>query len=292
METLENIQKYYAFYLESKSITKTSHNFNKCTKYLKKWFIENNLSYPNENFNKKVSLNSSYFRNIDCQNKAYILGFIYADGCLHKRRRIPNGAEGLSLSFNIKITDREILEFIKKELNYGGILGFNPKANFLAPNGKNYERAEQIRISITSLELCRDLINLGVLSNKSNKEMNMPNIPSEFIPHFIRGYFDGDGSISLAIKQLKYRVSCRARVSFCCNSKIFLEEIQKYLKLSNINSSLSGLSRNNYTLHISEYSENIIKFCKYLYTDSKFYLKRKNDKFIAHYNSNIIDKIG
>lgn len=52
----------------------------------------------------------------------------------------------------------------------------------------------------------------------------MPNIPKELIRHFIRGYFDGDGSacFSYATKLNKHRT---LRISFCCGSKQFLEDI-------------------------------------------------------------------
>ena len=42
-----------------------------------------------------------------------------------------------------------------------------------------------------------DLHNLGVVENKTYKELHIPKqIPNELIKHFIRGYFDGDGSLN------------------------------------------------------------------------------------------------
>ena len=59
---------------------------------------------------RTYTLDEKYFDKIDSQNKAYILGFIYADGSINK------GCLNITLSNK----DVEILEFIKDELKYSG----------------------------------------------------------------------------------------------------------------------------------------------------------------------------
>ncbi|MFQ5405560.1 MAG: LAGLIDADG family homing endonuclease [Candidatus Micrarchaeia archaeon] len=44
--------------------------------------------------------------------------------------------------------------------------------------------------------MCEDLIQLGCLTRKSNR-FSFPTVPSSFLKHFVRGYFDGDGSIMI-----------------------------------------------------------------------------------------------
>ena len=60
------------------------------------------------------TLDENYFDSIDNPNKAYIIGFIYADGSINLKRNL--------LTICISEKDLEILEFIKKELNYSGII--------------------------------------------------------------------------------------------------------------------------------------------------------------------------
>ena len=71
------------------------------------------------------------------------------------------------------------------------------------------------------------LVNLGIKENKSHLDYKIPNIDENFINSFILGYFDGDGCIT--IKSTGYSV-----VSICCNSRLFLEDVQKYLNKLNI----------------------------------------------------------
>ena len=61
--------------------------------------------------NRKYNVNDNYFDVIDNQNKAYILGFLYADGCNYK-----NGY----FKIDLQEEDKNMLEVFKKELNFEG----------------------------------------------------------------------------------------------------------------------------------------------------------------------------
>ena len=95
---------------------------------------------------------------------------------------------------------------------------------------------------------------------------------------FIRGYFDGDGYIT--IKSTGYSV-----VSFCCNSKVFLENLKLYLESKNIICRNVVCERNSfrkkpiYILYLSK-RENQLKFQNFIYSDKEIYLTRKYNKFM------------
>ena len=95
---------------------------------------------------------------------------------------------------------------------------------------------------------------------------------------FIRGYFDGDGCIT--IKSTGYSV-----VSFCCNSKLFLENLKVYLESKNIIcrnivcEQGSSRKRPIYILYLSK-RENQLKFQNFIYSDKEIYLIRKYNKFM------------
>lgn len=290
---MENdIIKYYNFYLENKSIAKTAKHFNKCTKYLKKWFVENNFKYPLDNFNRKNNLNDKYFDNIDNQNKAYIVGFIYADGCIASRTRRKNDIN-YTLSFNLKENDIEILNFIKNELESNCKLYYKKEEFFIAPSGKEYLRNPQYSLSISCNYLCKRLLELGVYTKKSKKELNIPKLDNILIKHFIRGYFDGDGCVSLSKQFYKNSIYKKCSVNFTCNSINFLKEISNILQMNNIACGISSKKYNNtYTLKISQNKENLKLFFNYLYNDANFFLKRKYNKFCAHFYSDVKIKQG
>ena len=76
MESRENVQEYYNFYVNNRSLKKTSKHFHKCGKYLKRFFIHYGFEYPLKDFNKKHTYNENYFKIIDTEAKAYFLGYI------------------------------------------------------------------------------------------------------------------------------------------------------------------------------------------------------------------------
>jgi hypothetical protein len=109
---------------------------------------------------------------------AYVLGFFAADGNMIKNRR---GAHFVSFYS----TDEELLEMVR------GVMGSTHKIGF-----RIYPPPWKIgyKIQIGSKQLFNDLIGLGMTPNKS-LTLKFPDIPAEFFPHFVRGYFDGDGCI-------------------------------------------------------------------------------------------------
>jgi len=133
------------------------------------------------------TLNESYFEIIDTQDKAYFLGLTVADGNISKK--LPNRQQVLKLG----LIDKEPLEVFAKYLETN-------KKIYTIDNSKNKSRYSQktsYRLDITSQKICDDLANLGVLPNKTFNE-NIPNIPDNLFHHFVRGFFDGDGSVFLA----------------------------------------------------------------------------------------------
>ena len=129
-----------------------------------------------------------YFDNIDSYAKAYIVGFIAADGALVK------GKTTTTLTITVKYEDRAVLEFIKSEIkNEHKLLEITRPSSY----DKN-KIIHHIRYYISDVNIINSLNKLGIYTNKSLTIGNIiTNIPMEFRDAFIIGYFDGDGSISI-----------------------------------------------------------------------------------------------
>lgn len=207
---------------------------------------------------KKYSLNEEYFKIIDTPEKAYILGFTAADGCLYKN--------STRFGYCLAETDLEILEFIKQELNSEAPI----KIRNNTKGAKN--RKPQALLRISSQPLKDDLKTLGLRERKTFLSSPIPEIP--YKNAFILGYFDGDGHIG--IKSGKYK-----RASFTNGDNTILRSIQEEL----LNSGVGKLnlyhrpSINSWVLETA--NQAIIKKLKlYLYDNSSsFYLKRKYNLF-------------
>lgn len=118
---------------------------------------------------------------------AYILGYIFADGSI--------GAQKRSVRFQLNSDDKNAVQFVKEELKVRGGLHHSPG---------NGSTRESIYVDLNSVIIVQRLIELGVHPRKTFRNDPFPNVPDKYLPHFIRGYFDGDGCVSISKKN-----SCR-----------------------------------------------------------------------------------
>lgn len=138
------------------------------------------------------SRNSSVFEKIDTEEKAYWLGFLYADGY------VSSNTNNIELA--LKESDKGHIEKFKKFI--GGNNKISKKTVVL--NGNKYNA---YRICFRDKKMKRDLIKKGCVPNKS-LILKFPNnniVPYHLMKHFLRGYWDGDGSLIFTNKT--YRIS-------------------------------------------------------------------------------------
>lgn len=187
--------------------------------------------------------NELYFNQINTKEKAYWLGFLYADGCVHSN----------SYEISINITDKEHVEKFQKAL---GALHHK----IVETQDKRFEKAKTLyQFSIRDEQLHKDLIKWGCIPQKTKILLKIPNIPKDYISHFIRGYFDGDGSLHWLKGTNNYRIS------FTSGSKNFLEEVLKELQLSNL--SIQKSNNEAYYIQISGRRQ-VVSVLNYMYKDS------------------------
>lgn len=151
---------------------------------IKRILKEENV-YNDKRTAKKYYGDFDCFHVIDSPEKAYWLGFISADGCVVPPRKNGGGA---CVKIRLHPKDRSHLEAFIHFLNSN--LEIKDRVNSGFSEGQPC-----IDLEINSLEMVNDLINLGVVPAKSSI-LKPPKINKEFVFDYIRGYFDGDGSIS------------------------------------------------------------------------------------------------
>ena len=104
------------------------------------------VGYSNKYNRVRAKFNERYFKEIDTPEKAYILGFIAADGCVYRN----------TLSIEVAEKDKSVLEFIKSQF------GFDKELDTNIRKGKVY-----CKIRITSSRLKNDLNRLGITERKT-----------------------------------------------------------------------------------------------------------------------------
>jgi hypothetical protein len=226
--------------------------------------------------NRKYSLDVDFFKKIDTEDKAYWLGFLYADGCITDK----------SVNILINQNDIEILEKFKKSIQYSGIIEIrNDKINYGKKYGIKISKTAKVRIG--SVELREDLIKLGCFQRKTFilKFPTREQVPNHLIHHFIRGYFDGDGCVYNR-KYIAKDGKLRGFVSITSTNNM-LNGIKEYL-INNFK--INPTSINIY--HRKEHKEgiSILTICSinsmkifrdFIYLDSNLYLNRKKEKFYS-----------
>lgn len=207
------------------------------------------------------SVNQNYFEKIDTEPKAYFLGLMYADGCIHSTN--PR------MLISLQEEDKYILELFKEELEFNGYLYFKP-----CENTKN-----QFTLEITSQKLKDNLINLGCIPKKS-LILKFPNnfqVPNELLHHFIRGYFDGDGSVGITDRLINGKEYKEQFIQFI-GSNNFIDGLSKELDfLTKFNTSSTN-NENNKQIAIKSKLD-FIRMYEFLYKDATIYLHRKYNKF-------------
>ena len=222
----------------------------------------------NTRLKNRYILDENYFDCIDTESKAYILGFIYADGFV--------GDEKFN-NIVIAVNDLEILEFIAKEFKFTGNIRKTKKGGF--ENSKcGYS------LNFSSKIMASRLREIGLYPNKSLTIDTLPQIDKKLVRHFIRGYFDGDGSIVLSHNTSYYKaidgVIKYIYPTYCfmiLGTKGFLEEIIKesefnYAKIHNTKSEKIKCIK----INAKKEFNNIFK---YLYDNSTIKLQRKYNKW-------------
>ena len=202
--------------------------------------------------------NEKFFDVIDTEEKAYWLGFLYADGC------IANDTHYMSLV--LSISDKEHL------------IEFNKHIKSTYPI--KIEREKYVKLKISNKHIGNSLINKGCIPKKSLilEFPNLSQVPKFLIRHFIRGYFDGDGYVSKNYYNAKLSI---------VSTKAFCESVQTILHEDvGINASIYTCHKNELTttrtLQISGRNQ-IRKFLDYIYNDANLYLQRKYDIYQSLY---------
>lgn len=224
-------------------------------------FCSRTLKFSNRNNpNTKYNINDNYFNTIDCPEKAYLLGWIASDGHIGKR------------GFRISIHQRDINTLT---LLRNLICKDVPIKKFTT------ESSEMCSFEINSQQISRDLCNLlSIKPGKKDNTVGFPCIDVIYITYFIRGYFEGDGSVNDPdCSKFNY-----IKGNIRSNSDIMLNGILNYCNL-NCKITCNMISLSNKVMY---------KFMSFIYSDrldltldrklkrfNKW--KNKNEKF-ARYN--------
>lgn len=210
---------------------------------------------------KRQYFNENFFESIDSEIKAYLLGFLFADGYVNIRRN------NTSYRFGVEVSEKDnniLYLFIQYIYPYSNICIRKPRTR------KGFMCARQNYIEMHSTKLVKDLIKNGCIENKSTKQLYIPKMEYHLIKHFIRGYFDGDGCAYIRNNIVEFSITSKT-----CN---LLNEFKNYFNENGIEIHLNyQKTEDKYTLKTTN-KHFTPKIYRLLYNDANFYFKRKFKK--------------
>ena len=242
----------------------------KCTKdYILEIWSKHGLKGKSR---RKYRVDLTYFETINSPDKAYFLGFIAADGCI---RRPINGP--LALAVKVSSKDEEVLvkflRCLKSDMPISHVRYKTPWKGVIK---------EASFVNIISEKICGDLAEFNIVERKTEKYEPV-SLTDDLMPHFIRGYFDGDGTV--------YKLGAKSgdhpghyRFAICVNERTG-RFFQSYLEDKGIRCSLvEDKGSSIFQLRIGDRLSKQ-KFIKLIYDDSEGLCltrkKRLSDQFMA-----------
>lgn len=216
---------------------------------------------------RQYRLDETFFQTIDTEEKAYWLGFLYADGAVY------SNAKGYMFHLTLANKDLAMVEAFRVSLKTDIPI-------------HHFEKRKQSGLFVWSKRLYQDLVRLGCGPCKS-MTLQWPKddqVPPHLLRHFVRGFFDGDGTVTFNRKNTRVEVKIISSLAFCQAYDQFLRSVigdeTRYhgviclSKVGNLPYSTVGFG--TYKAVTDMYA--------FLYTGATLYLERKKRVFERYFD--------
>lgn len=231
-------------------------------RWMKQMGIERKVIGSDTRPNALYSLDSHFFDRIDTAEKAYVLGFITSDSHVSKDNMIMFTQSSLEEDILFKIRDALHSNHpIRDKMSTGYSGQYKPKLL------KTY--------SVHSDILCNRLREMGLTNNKSvdfDIDRMLPFVPKEFERDFVRGMFDGDGSIRI------YKYSYFPKHTYHLGLTGLKKTCDYVQEVFGLNTKMADEGNGIYTV-VSACRKDIVRIGHYMYDDATIYLDRKKETF-------------
>ena len=246
----EDVRVMYDMYINGLTSDEISdrYGFNRASLY--NLFKKYHFVLDNDRL-RPYDVDDFYFDKIDTPNKAYILGFLWADG--HNKT-----SKGI-VEMRLQERDKHILEDISAEMK-------NNRPLYLVKE-RRLNHQNTYRICITSRRISDTLLHRGMCSNKTYILQWPTELDEAFISHFLRGFTDGDGHID------KNELSWAGTEMMLCKIKeILLDKFGIEAKVYNTKTEIIK------TLRVCKRGD-IMTILNWMYRDADLKLNRKFLKY-------------
>ena len=208
--------------------------------------------------NRKYFFDENFFEIIDTEEKAYWLGFLYADGY---------------------VAYRGVIYLVLQEKDLNHLQKFRSILNAEKIPIRHKIKTKSYSFVVSSVKMAENLSKLGCFQKKSLRlEFPTQNqVPMEFIHHFMRGFFDGDGCIHISKKSFSSTFSIISTKNFLdAYENILLQNIPSLQKTKHVHNKVWN---ENTESIVYTGNKRVVDIYNFLYKNATIYLERKKCKF-------------
>jgi hypothetical protein len=210
----------------------------------------------------KYTCQDDFFSVINTEKKAYWLGVLFADGSITEK-----ASKSGQIIFSSK--DKEWVDQFLSDVGSNN----SPNCEYQKLYKKYIWKAQ-----ITSAQMYNDLNSLGCTPAKT-KTIKVPILDVALMHHFIRGYFDGDGTVGV-YRNLKTDDWKILKSGFCSGSQKFIIDLLEILPVKN--KTIKQVKECYITQHSLKDTLNLFE---YMYKNYTTCLERKRKVFINYLDS-------
>lgn len=205
--------------------------------------------------NRDYEFDENFLDNINTPEKSYIIGLFLSGGSVRKN----------SICISLVESDIDVLIKIKKLFKTDKPINIRKKTKETHNN--------IVTLELSSSHMIKSVKKFGIIKNKTFLIKFPKNINPLFYSDFIRGYFDGHGSISFDKKNKNFRVAITGTSIFCAALKnIIIKEL-------NIDTSLQNCKNKKLKTYTLGGNIKVKKFLNFLYKDTELYIERKRKQY-------------
>lgn len=237
----------------------------------------------NNHMPKKIRVfNDRYFQNIDSQEKAYWLGFIFADGYITSHScgvSDVSSSTRITYEFGMELQRKDEYHLERLRDALGGVHQiYQKESNQLICNNRMPSHTYSSVLRVYSKNIVMDLRANGIEFNKSYSSV-FPIVNDELFLDFLRGYLDGDGCIYTGLHDQGEKHP--AHIRWVCNKREILDYIAEKANV------LYGIKMRVYRKDaafalVCYAKQDIARLLSLLYhTDCNLWLERKYDKYLT-----------
>jgi len=205
-----------------------------------------------------IQFNETFFADLNNEASAYFLGLLAADGSIAKR--------GNTVEIQLAEPDHHVLEDFIRSIDGDGCS--------IKPRRRSDRRKTFHRLTLCSKTLSQDLVSWGLTPAKTELlELARP-VPDSHIRHFLRGFWDGDGSIGRSHFEVGIRSEAFARQIRAMITRVGGEKPP-------LRQSRTKLGKPFFVITVA--SQRFQLFRQELYRDCSVRMERKHALFLEHW---------